>query len=102
MVDPLSPHALQSILADLAGWTHEDNAFVKTFTARSFEAAIAFIVQVGFEAARADHHPELFNVYATVRVRLTTHDAGNRVTQRDADLARAIESLSPAFCLPSS
>lgn len=95
---PLSDTDIRAALAQLPGWAHQGDALVKEFTARSFEDAVAFVVRLSYAAARLDHHPELFNVYATLRVRLTTHDAGDRVTQNDVDLARAIESLSPAFC----
>jgi len=55
---------------------------------------MAFIVLIGFEAESANHHPELYNVYSTVRIALNTHDAGGKVTQKDVDLARAIEGVS--------
>ena len=95
---PLADTDIRDALADLPGWAHRDDALVKEYACRSFESAVAFVVRLSFDAARLDHHPELFNVYATLRVRLTTHDAGDRVTPRDLELARRIESLSPAFC----
>jgi 4a-hydroxytetrahydrobiopterin dehydratase len=94
----LSHTDIAAALQHLPGWQHTDDALVKEYRARSFEDAVAFVVRLSYAAARLDHHPELFNVYATLRVRLTTHDAGNRVTQNDLDLAREIEALSPAFC----
>ena len=92
--DPLSSSQIQTALADLPGWTHEDDTLAKTFTFDDFRAALAFIVRLGFEAEERDHHPNLTNVYNRVELALTTHDAGNRVTAQDLDLARAIEALA--------
>ena len=102
MMTPIPDSEIQNALTHLPGWSHEDGALVRAYACADFESAIAFIVRIGFEAARMDHHPELFNVYSTLRVRLTTHDAGDRVTQRDLDLARAVEPLSLAFCSRST
>ncbi|MEM1043934.1 MAG: 4a-hydroxytetrahydrobiopterin dehydratase [Bacteroidota bacterium] len=90
---PLSNDAVRDALAGLPGWAHEDDTLAKTFTFDDFRAALAFIVRLGFEAEERDHHPNLSNVYNRVEIALTTHDAGNRVTQRDVDLAQAIERI---------
>ncbi|ESQ77739.1 4a-hydroxytetrahydrobiopterin dehydratase [Asticcacaulis sp. AC402] len=58
-----------------------------------FKAAFAFMVAVAAEADRLDHHPEWFNVYNRVQIRLTTHDA-DAVTDRDQALARFIEQAA--------
>jgi 4a-hydroxytetrahydrobiopterin dehydratase len=92
--DPLPRPAIDDALTDLSGWTHRDDALRKSFAFDDFRAALAFIVRVGFEAEERDHHPTLSNVYNRVEIALTTHDAGNRVTQRDVDLAAAIEKIS--------
>jgi 4a-hydroxytetrahydrobiopterin dehydratase len=92
---PLSDDQIRSALGDLPGWAHEDDALRKAFTFDDFRAALAFIVRVGFEAEGRDHHPNLTNVYNRVEIALTTHDAGNRVTQKDVDLASAIEQIGP-------
>ena len=55
---------------------------------------MAFMVRAGFEAEELNHHPEWTNVYHRVVVRLTTHDAGNTVTEKDHLLAAAIEAAS--------
>ena len=93
MAAPLSDDQIRSALGTLPGWAHADDALAKTFTFDDFRAALAFIVRVGFEAEERDHHPNLSNVYNRVEIALTTHDAGNRVTQKDVDLAQAIEKL---------
>ncbi len=51
------------------------------------------MVRIGLEAEKQVHHPELFNVYNTVKISLSTHDADDKVTQKDVDLAKAIESV---------
>ena len=54
---------------------------------------MAFMTRVAFEAEAANHHPEWFNVYATVRIWLTTHDVGG-LSERDVALARAIDRIA--------
>ncbi len=77
----------------VAGWSHEDNALVREFSFGDFSAAFAFMTRVAFLAEVADHHPNWSNVYSSVSIRLTSHDADNTVTQRDIDLALAINTL---------
>ena len=93
MPTPLTEEQIQSALCDLPGWSFEDDKLTKTFKLADFRAALGFIVRIGLEAEAANHHPELFNVYSTVTIRLSTHDAGNKVTQKDVDLAAAIEKV---------
>ncbi len=90
----LTPDAITSALADLPGWKLDNNALVKQFTFGGFKEALSFIVRVGLHAEELGHHPDLHNVYNKVTLRLSTHDAGNKVTQKDVDLARCIESFS--------
>lgn len=94
MSTPLSDDQIRSALGTLPGWAHRDDALAKSFTFDDFRAALAFIVRVGFEAEERNHHPNLSNVYNQVEIAITTHDAGNQVTQKDVDLAAAIEQLS--------
>ena len=54
---------------------------------------MAFLNRVAEVAEAHQHHPEIFNVYGTVRLTLTTHDAGNTVTEKDHRLAAAIDAL---------
>ncbi len=92
--EPLSDDAIATALMDLDGWTHEDDKLKKTFEFTDFRAAISFIVRMSFYAEAMNHHPELENVYNTVSIALTTHDAGGQVTQLDIDLATEIEGFS--------
>jgi 4a-hydroxytetrahydrobiopterin dehydratase len=91
---PLDSDAIESALSDLPGWSRADDSLEKTFKFDGFPAALAFIVRVGFEAEALDHHPEIQNVYDKVTLGLSTHDAGDRVTEMDVELAGRIEAIS--------
>jgi len=91
--DPLSATDIEAALEDLDGWTFEDDKIKKTFEFSDFRAAISFIVRLSFYAEEMVHHPELENVYNTVTVALTTHDAGGKVTDMDIELASKIEEF---------
>ncbi len=90
----LNPSDISSALNDLSGWTYADNRLEKTFKFSGFREAMSFLMRIAFEAEELDHHPEIWNVYSTVRLRLTTHDADNRVTNLDLDLARRVNMLA--------
>lgn len=83
---------ISSFLDDLNGWHFKENAIEKDFKFKNFTQALGFIVQLGVSAERMNHHPELFNVYNKVNIRLSTHDAGG-VTEKDIGLAKEIENL---------
>ena len=94
MSTPLSQSEINEVLESLPGWQQDGDRLVKTFVFNHFPEAISFIVRIGFIAEKLNHHPELTNVYNRVGIALTTHDAGNRVTERDVALARAIQGFS--------
>ena len=77
------------------GWsaTEGRDAVRKVFKFADFKQAFGFMAQVALKAEQMDHHPEWFNVYNTVEVTLTTHDAGG-VTQKDIDLARKMDGFA--------
>lgn len=91
---PLTPPEISEALDDLPGWTYEDDKLKKTFEVKDFRAAVSFIVRLAFYAEELNHHPELHNVYNIIDVALTTHDAGDQVTEMDVRLAEAIEDFS--------
>lgn len=93
MSTALARDEIEQALADLPGWAYREEALERTLKFADFSAALGFLVRVGIEAERLNHHPEIHNVYATVTLRLNTHEAGGRVTRRDVDLARAIGRL---------
>ena len=74
-------------------WIEEDNKLKKTFEFKDFTEAFAFMVRVAFLAEAQGHHPNWSNVYNKVFIELTTHDKGNIVTQKDKELAKAIDQL---------
>src|SRR5580704_1460155 len=94
-MDKLSPDALTAALGKLAGWQRVSgrDAITKTFVLADFNAAFGFMTRVALVAEKMDHHPEWSNVYKTVVVTLTTHDAGG-VTDRDIKLAEAMERFA--------
>jgi 4a-hydroxytetrahydrobiopterin dehydratase len=89
----LSDAELQAGLAALSGWERRGDEIVKSFERASFPDAVALVVRVGFLAEKADHHPDIDIRWRTVTFALTTHDAGG-LTQRDLDLASAIEQVA--------
>lgn len=91
---PLTTQQIEEALSTLPGWRYEEDALKKTFQCANFRAAISFIVRLAFYAEELNHHPDLHNVYDTIDVALTTHDAGNKVTELDVKLAQAIEQFS--------
>jgi len=82
-------------LDSLDGWQDvaERNAIAKTFTFRNFNQAFGFMTRTALLAERMNHHPEWFNVYKTVEVTLTTHDA-NGITELDLRLAKAMDRFA--------
>ena len=82
--------------ATLIGWkiVPGNNGFCKAikqdFTFRDFSEAFAFMTRTALEAEKMDHHPDWHNVYNTVQVSLSTHDAGNCVTEKDLKLAKSM------------
>ena len=94
MSKPLSAVEIKTALSGLEGWTYESDALAKTFPFKTFPEALSFMVRVGFEAEKMNHHPEWTNVYNKVSVRLNTHDAGSKVTEKDVELAKRMEKVS--------
>lgn len=90
----LSASQIDSALKDLPGWSFERDALTKTYEFRTFREALSFMVRAGFEAEALNHHPEWTNVYNRLSIRLNTHDAGSKVTAKDVELARRLQSIS--------
>lgn len=89
----LTKTEIDNALHDLKGWELEDNKLTKHFKFKNFRDAMAFLMRLSFEAEAVNHHPEIENVYNKVRLSLTTHDAGDKLTEKDVILARRIEKL---------
>lgn len=91
----LTVEARTAALGSLNGWSDVPgrDAIARTFTFKNFNEAFGFMTRVALVAEKNDHHPEWRNVYKTVEVVLSTHDAGG-VTQRDIALAEAMNRIA--------
>ena len=63
-------------LEELKGWKFKEDAVEKKFEFKNFSESLAFIVRIGLLAEKANHHPEIFNIYNKVEIKLSTHDSG--------------------------
>ncbi|MEM9278236.1 MAG: 4a-hydroxytetrahydrobiopterin dehydratase [Pseudomonadota bacterium] len=93
--DKLSSEAIDAALAELPGWHKIEGreAIEKKFVFKNFNEAFGFMTRAALVAEKMDHHPEWFNVYKTVDVILTTHDADG-VTELDTKLAATMNKLA--------
>ena len=78
-------------------WKTEKNTLTQEFKFKDFKQAFSFMTQVAFEAEKMDHHPEWTNIYNKVTVKLSTHDAGNIVTDKDHALAKKIDKIFEGY-----
>ena len=92
MSDHADKTAIDAFLHTHTAWTYADNALHTTRTFDTFMAAIDALNAIAQKAEEADHHPDLFNSYTTVKITLTSHDAA-AVTTRDLALATAIDTV---------
>lgn len=74
-------------------WKETSESLECSFVFKDFKAAFAFMTEVAFYAEQHNHHPDWSNVYNRVHIRLSTHDAGNVVTEKDRNLAAAIDRV---------
>lgn len=74
-------------------WQEKDNKLYKKFQFKNFSEAFAFMTRVAIEAEKMNHHPRWTNVWNTVEIWLSTHDAGDIVTEKDGELAQRIDTL---------
>jgi 4a-hydroxytetrahydrobiopterin dehydratase len=74
-------------------WKEENNKLYRKFQFKNFSEAFAFMTRVALQAEKMDHHPTWTNVYNTVEMWLSTHDAGDVVTEKDRTLAKKIDGL---------
>jgi len=74
-------------------WIEVDNQLVKEFVFKDFTQAWGFMTKVAFVAEKMGHHPTWINSWNKVTIQLSTHDAGNIITEKDRNLAQAIENL---------
>ena len=88
----LSETEITEELKKIEGWAIKDNKLHKEFQFDSFNQAFGFMTRAAMEIEKMNHHPEWFNVYNSITVDLTTHDAGG-ITNNDINLARILNSL---------
>jgi 4a-hydroxytetrahydrobiopterin dehydratase len=95
MPEKLTGEPRKAALAKLAGWSEVEgrDAIARKFVFRNFSEAFGFMSRAALMAEKLDHHPEWFNVYKTVEVTLSTHDAGG-VTELDIKLAEAMNRFA--------
>lgn len=74
-------------------WSESNNTLSATFSFENFVQAFAFMTEVAFHAEQQQHHPDWQNVYNKVHINLSTHDAGDVVTEKDHKLASAIDKV---------
>jgi 4a-hydroxytetrahydrobiopterin dehydratase len=74
-------------------WEEKNNQLYRKFQFKNFSEAFAFMTRVALEAEKMDHHPDWSNVYNIVEIRLSTHSAGDVVTEKDRKLAQKIDAL---------
>jgi 4a-hydroxytetrahydrobiopterin dehydratase len=97
MIKKLTPDELPTLLAELKQWqlSEDNNAIHRSFKFADFNEAFGFMTRVAIKAQEMDHHPEWSNVYDKVEITLSTH-AAKGLTERDARLARFIDSITSA------
>ncbi len=86
-------NASTSNAASGAGWKEADNKLYRKVEFKNFSEAFAFMTRVALEAEKMDHHPLWTNVYNTVEIWLSTHDAGDIVTDKDRKLSKKIDAI---------
>jgi 4a-hydroxytetrahydrobiopterin dehydratase len=74
-------------------WEEENNSLYKKYTFKNFNEAFSFMTRVALIAEKMDHHPKWTNAWNTVELWLSTHDAGDIVTDKDRKLADKIDAL---------
>ncbi len=95
MAEKLTGNARKAALSKLAHWSEVSgrDAITRKFIFKDFNQAFGFMTRAALVAEKMDHHPEWFNVYRTVEVTLSTHDAGG-LTELDVRLAEAMDKLA--------
>ncbi len=90
---PLPSGIGRFLKSSCAMWQHTDNRLYRKFQFANFSEAFAFMTRVALEAEKMNHHPLWTNVWNSVEIWLSTHDAGDVVTEKDQELARRIDAL---------
>ena len=93
MITKSTTQEINNFIKKNSSWQVKTEKLQKTFVFKNFVQAFGFMTQAALVAERSDHHPEWFNVYKTVEVELTTHEADG-ITERDFALAKAMDKIA--------
>lgn len=95
MATKLNSQEISTLLEELDGWTLSEgqDSISKKFQFKDFSEAWGFMSRCALIAEQLNHHPEWFNVYNKVEIKLTTHDVGDALSDLDAKFAKAVETL---------
>jgi len=91
-MDKLTERTIEERLDKLEGWEYVDGAIETSFEFKNFKEAFSVMTRIAFEFEKQNHHADWSNVYNSLNIRLSTHDAGG-VTEKDFELAHAIEKI---------
>ena len=91
-MEALTEKIILEKLQDFQDWTYQENAIHTSIEFGDFKDAFSVMTRIAFEAEKLNHHPDWTNVYNTLQISLSTHDAKG-VTQKDFDLAKIIDEL---------
>ncbi|RXG23536.1 4a-hydroxytetrahydrobiopterin dehydratase [Leeuwenhoekiella aequorea] len=83
---------IEKNLENLNGWEYKDDAIHTSLEFENFKEAFATMTRIAFEAELQQHHPDWTNIYNTLNISLSTHDAGG-ITEKDFKLAHTIEDI---------
>jgi 4a-hydroxytetrahydrobiopterin dehydratase len=89
----LSDDQISRALEKLPGWKRDGDKITKTYQFESYIAGLAFATAAGMVADGKDHHPDMSIGWKKVTVSFMTHDAGNKITTNDVEVAEAVEAL---------
>ena len=89
---PFSEVEINELLKDFDGWSYNENAIHTSLEFDDFKDTFSVMTRIAFEAEKMNHHPDWTNVYNTLQISLSTHDAGG-VTNKDFELAKIIDTL---------
>ena len=88
----LTEFEIKARMSTIDGWEYENNAIHTTFEFDNFKDAFSVMTRIAFEVEKLNHHPNWTNIYNTLSISLSTHDAGG-VTEKDFELAKIIDEL---------
>ncbi|MCC5917562.1 MAG: 4a-hydroxytetrahydrobiopterin dehydratase [Cryomorphaceae bacterium] len=78
---------------EISTWKKENGILKKSFSAENYREHLAIVNRIGQLAIEENHHPEIILRYDGVEVSITTHDAGNTITEKDIKLAKRIDDI---------